>query len=63
MSEKVRISEETLEKALHLLSQYHVRYTVRADKATKPELAEKYRAKAKEISEVVEGIAMALESD
>jgi uncharacterized protein YdbL (DUF1318 family) len=60
MNGKVRISEETLEKALHLLSEQYVSKTRKASTATNPERAEKYRAKAKEINAVVEAIAQAL---
>ena len=61
MADMVQISEETLERAFRFLDDKRVGLLSRADKASKPERANRYRAKAQEIQVILDDIAAALD--
>lgn len=57
----VQISEETLERAFYYLNDKRIGLLSRADKASKPGRANKYRAKAQEIQVILDDISAALD--
>lgn len=63
MAKTVRISETVLDKAFTLLNGYYISMVQKVDTARRPETAQKYREKAKQIEETIEAICVALEKD
>lgn len=63
MPRKIQISEVVLDKAFTLLNGYFISMVQKVDTARRPETAQKYRERAKQIEEVIEAICMALEKD
>ena len=57
----VQISEATLQKVFYLLSERHVGLLCKADKASNPERANKYKTKARELAVLLDDIAAVLD--
>lgn len=57
----VQINEEVLEKAAFYLNDKYVGYLAKASKASKPERKNKYMAKARELSVLLDAIYAVLD--
>lgn len=61
MADMVQISEDTLTRVADILNQKYVSYLAKASKSTKPEVKNKYMAKARKVCVLLDEIYAVLD--